>query len=226
VILESSREIDWGGLHLRNRIYGGTGSDSGLANGGTRVSFAEADKVTAIKARVRVNGVEAKGCDSNTIPTRAVVRLSGFFFNTTTQATVNDATNDVLAYIALQRQSGSTDKPYLLHVVAYVYRCTNPGCGTAALIGTWDFGTISLFKAAEISIQWDEAYHQFIFTLNRQSPVYIPYDSQYNTSPPGIQKFKRIEVNNFLPNCTSEPRPVAFMDAFIDNVFVNLSAAA
>jgi hypothetical protein len=223
VILESFREIDWGRLHFRNRIYSTTLSDTGWGVGGTRVTFAEADKVTAIKARVQVNWVEVKGCATNPMFTRAAVRLSGLFFNTGTP-TPGSGVNDVLAYISIQRQSDYTDKPYLLHVVANVYHCANANCTQSASVGSSDLGTISVFWPAEMSIQWDKANHQFIFKLDHQSPVYIPYNLP-DTSPPGLQNNKRIEVSNIMPNCTGEPRPVAFMDAFIDNVFVNQGAA-
>jgi hypothetical protein len=225
VILESSREIDWGRLHFRNRIYGGTLSDTGWGVGGTRVLFAETDKVTAIKARVQVNWVEVKGCpssaSSNKMYTRAAVRLAGFFFNTGTP-TPGSGLHDVQAHISLQRQSDSTDKPYLLNVVTNVVHCTNANCTTSISIGTNNLGTISVFRTAEMSIQWDKGNHRFIFRLDNQPPVYIPYDVP-DTSPPGLQN-KRIEVSNVLPNCTGEPRPVAFIDAYIDNVFVNQTA--
>jgi hypothetical protein len=177
VILESSREIDWGSLHLRSRVYGV--SNPQFLNAGTRLFFTNSDEVTAIKARVRVTGVEAKGCVGSTVSTRAVVRLAGFFFNTSHENPTGNVENDVLAYIGLQRVSDSTDKPYLLHAVAYVYHCLNSGCSNVSLIGTHDFGTISLFKATEISIQWDKDFNQFIFRLDRQSPVSIGYNFSY-----------------------------------------------
>jgi hypothetical protein len=222
VVLESFREIDWGRLHFRNRIYSGTLSDSGWGVGGTRVYFAEGDKVTAIKARVQVNCVEVKSCASNPMFTRAAVRLGGSFFNTGTP-TPASGVNDVLAYISLQRQSDSTDKPYLLNVAANVLHCTNANCTTSTSIGSSNMGTISVFGTAVMSIQWDKDNHQFIFKLEGKSIAYIPYNLP-DTSPPGLQTNKRIEVSNILPNCTGESRPVAFIDAYIDNVFVNQTA--
>ena len=32
---------------------------------------------------------------------------------------------------------------------------------------------------------------------------------------------KTIDIAKGVPNCTTQPRPVASMDAFFDNVFVN-----
>jgi hypothetical protein len=223
VILESSREIDWGRLHLRNRIYGQTNSDSGWGVGGSRLYFAEGDKVTAIKATVQVNWVEAKGCSNNPSATQARVRLSGYFFNTDTPES-GSALNDVLAYIFIQRRSDSTSGSYILGVGANVYRCTNSNCTSGDLIGTENLGTISFFERVILSIRWDQANHRFIFQLNWQSPIHIPYNLP-DISPPGLQNNKRIELSHIVPNCTGEPRPVAFMDAYIDKVFVNKTAA-
>ena len=222
LILDNSRENDWGRLHFRNRSYGGTTSDSGWATGGTRLAFTEPDKVTAIKAKVQVLYVEATGCAANPTYTRASVMLGGYFFNTGTP-TPGSGVNDVLARVSIQRQSDSTDKPSLLRVVASVYKCLNETCTATETIGSVDLGAASLWFIIPVSIQWDKNSHQFIFQLDRSPKAYIPYTYQ-DTSPPGLES-KRIEVQARLPNCTGEPRSVAFIDALVDDVFVNQGAA-
>jgi hypothetical protein len=224
LILENSRENDWGRLHFRSRIYGGTASDSGRGFGGTRLVFTEADKVTAIKAKVQVIYVEAKGCATNPQYTRAAVRLVGYFFNTGIP-TPGSGVNDVLASVSVQRQSDSTDKPNLLKVVASVVKCLNSNCTDADPIGSVDLGTTALWWTVPVSIQWDKDNHQFIFQLDRYPKTYIPYYDLPDTSPPGLQNNKRIEVQGLLPNCTGEPQPVAFIDVFLDDVLVNQGAA-
>lgn len=223
LILENSRENDWGRLHFRSRIYGGTASDSGFGYGGTRLAFAEADKVTAIKAKVLVIYVEAKGCATNPMFTRAAVRLGGYFFNIGTP-TPGSGENDVMANVLVQRQSDDTGKPQLLKVVASVQKCLNSSCTTTQSIGSVDLGTTSLWWTVLVSIQWDKDNHQFIFQLDRYPKTYIPYNLP-DTSPPGMQNNKRIEVQSLLPNCTGEPQPEAFIDAFVDDVSVNQGAA-
>ena len=77
-ILENVLQISKGSLHLLNRVYGNTGSDAGESTGNTRLEFADGDKITAIKATVQVNNVEATGCSANpTTNTRARTRLGG-----------------------------------------------------------------------------------------------------------------------------------------------------
>lgn len=223
LILENSRENVLGHLHFRSRIYGETASDSGWGYGGTRLAFADADKVTAIKAKVQVFYVEAKGCATNKMFTRAAVRLGGFFFNTGTP-TPGSSDNDVMANVYVQRQSDYTDKPYLLKVVASVVKCSNLNCTSSTTISSVDLGTTSLWSTVSVSIQWDKDNHQFIFTLDGHPKTYITY-SLPDTSPPGAQNNKRIEVQGILPNCSVEPQPVAFIDAFLDDVYVNQGAA-
>jgi hypothetical protein len=46
-----------------------------------------------------------------------------------------------------------------------------------------------------------------------------------DSAPPGDQ-FKRLSVVHFVPNCTATPRPVAFIEAFFDDMMVNESAAS
>lgn len=43
--------------------------------------------------------------------------------------------------------------------------------------------------------------------------------------PPGVVDSKRVDIAQVVADCTAEPRPVAFMEANFDNVFVNQSAA-
>jgi hypothetical protein len=225
LILENSRENVLGHLHFRSRAYSGTASDSGYAAGGTRLVFAEADKVTAIKAKIQVFYVEAKGCATNPQYARAAVRLGGYFFNTGTP-TPGNGVNDVLANVTVQRRSDSTDKPQVLKVVASIVRCVTANCSATAPVSSVDLGTTSLWSTVSVSIQWDKDNHQFIFTLDGHPKTYIPYNLP-DTSPPGLQNSnsKRIEAQGLLPNCTGEPQPVAFIDAFLDDVYVNQGAA-
>jgi len=227
LILENSRENFLGHVHFRSRVY--TDSDGGGGFGGSRLIFAEAGKVTAIKAKVQVIYVEAKGCatDPTNNYTRAAVRLGGFFFNTgPPPTTAGNAVNDVFAGVSVQRLSNSTDKPQVLKVVGSVAKCLNSNCTSSTPIYSVDLGTTSLWSTVSVSIQWDKDNHQFIFALDGYPKTYFPYNilTYPDTLPPGLIQ-KRIEVQGLLPNCTGEPQPVAFIDAFLDDVFVNQGAA-
>ena len=225
VLLENGREIEWGRFHMVNRVHGNTGSNSGLCWGANRLNFKNGDEVTAIKASVTVMGVEAKGCSTNAYPTTARARLNGIYFNTGQYGGGN--LNDVVAYIAIQRASDSTDKPNLLRIVGRVVKCTDSGCLNADTINQVDLGTVKLLRKVDLSIQWDKDNQGFIFQVDNNLPVFAYYGDQVpEEHPPFYGNWKLLDLNHRLPNCTAwGPPPVAFMDVYFDNVFVNESAA-
>jgi hypothetical protein len=45
-----------------------------------------------------------------------------------------------------------------------------------------------------------------------------------DTAPPGIAA-KVLNAMHFVPNCPATPRPMAFIEAWFDDVMVNESAA-
>jgi hypothetical protein len=222
VNLEDVRLISSGQLRVANCAYSDPNSDSGWNVGGTRLSFTEGDLVTAIKASVKVNRVSVTGCSTNSFPTQARVRLSGFFFNTGVP-TPGSAVNDVMAYIDVERRSNSPDAPNILVVWGRVYECTDSTCLSTNQLFSQDLGTVTLGQLADLTMQWDQANHRFIFQLNNNTPVYALYGVS-DTSPPGSSNNKRIEVSPLFPNCTAEPRPLAIMDVYFDKVYVNQSA--
>jgi hypothetical protein len=214
--------ITRGYLLMANVAYSDQNLDSDCNVGGTRLYFTEGDLVTAIKARVRVDKVSVTGCPANPIATRARVRLFGFFFNTGVP-TPGSAVNDVMAYIGIERRSDSPDAPNILHVLGTVFQCSESPCLHGTTLFSEYFGTVKLREFANLSIQWDQPNHMFIFQLNNNTPIYAPYTVP-DTSPPGLSNSKWIEINPTLPNCTAEPRPMAMMGAYFDEVYVNESA--
>ena len=226
VILENVRMIKGRYLYMAAGAYGD--QDSGSASGAaTRLYFNEGDLVTAIKARVSVDQVSAEGCSTNLNVTQARVRLSGYFFNTTADPTPGSRFNDVYAYIYIERRSDSTENPNILHVRGWVTKCTDSDCTSSSPLFNQDLGTVRLGRFVEISIQWDQPNHRFIFQLDNNQPVYADYtDIVTDTSPPGSANDKRIEVFHNLPNCIpdAEPRPMGMMGVYFDKVYVNQSA--
>lgn len=223
VNLENVRVIITRGyLRMANVAYSDQNLDSDYNVGGTRLYFTEGDLVTAIKARVRVDKVSVTGCPANPFATRARVRLVGYFFNTGVP-TPGSSVNDVFAYIDIERRSDSPDAPNILHVWGTVLQCSDSPCLHGTTLFSEDLGTVELREFANLSIQWDQPNHMFIFQLNNNTPIYAPYTVP-DTSPPGLSNSKRIEILPMLPNCTAEPRPMAMMGAYFDEVYVNESA--
>ena len=124
---------------------------------------------------------------------------------------------------AIQLASTSTDKPGILNVVGAVLQCNDSTCSSLTMLQSKTLGTIKVKGKTDLSIQWDKANHQFIFQFGKLAPVSAPY-AVSDTSPPGLN-FKDLRFRSLIANCTTEPRLVASLEAYFDNVFVNQSAA-
>jgi len=197
-------EVKGGQLRQENRTYGDTDSDSGFNFSGVFLSVPNGATVTAIKADVLVKDFEVSGCANNpnvTGQTRA--RVGGSFFNT--------GATDVRATINLQQFPGAPKNT--LRVDAF----------TDGIPGFIALGTISKGQAVSLAVSWEQANQRFKFTasaptLPGQLTGFISYTVS-DTTPP-VDNFKGLMVNNIAPNCTSTPRPVAYMETLFDNVFV------
>jgi hypothetical protein len=204
-------EIKGGQLRQESRSYGYTDSDSGFSFSGVFLSIPNASEITSVKADVLVKDVEVTACPNNvsvTGQTRA--RFGGSFFNV--------SGTDIAATINLQR---FPDMPKnVLRVDAFTDGLADSSCPTGCFVA---MGTISKGERVSISVTWEQTNHRFKFTLTKPtSPQeviqYISY-TESDTTPP-TDSSRTLSVNNVAPNCTAGPRPVAYMEAFFDNVSV------
>ncbi len=216
-------ETKGGQLRQENRTYGNTDSNSGGNFSGVFLHFANPSTITAIKTDVVVKDFLASGCQNNaglTGQTRA--RLFGSFFNTDTP-TAGSFVNDVTASINLERQSSFTDPKNTLRVTAFAGVCSDASCSVGPSLGFLNLGTVSKGETVSLTIIWEQANHRFKFTVSKPTPPqdvtdFISYTVS-DTAPSGAN-LKFVAVNNFSPNCTATPRPVAYMEALFDNVSV------
>jgi hypothetical protein len=70
-----------------------------------------------------------------------------------------------------------------------------------------------------LRLEWDKTNHQFIFQLNGNAEFVSPYT--VSDAAPPTYPGKYIGLTRVLPNCTTNPRPTAMVDAYFDNVCVN-----
>jgi hypothetical protein len=216
------------GHHLRllNRHHNlGFFSDAGTSLGILRVAFRESHTVTAIRSRVQVRNFKSTGCPQNLTPTSVAAQLLGFFFNTN-GTVLGNATNDVIAGVAVRRRSDSTDPPDVLEIFYFVGLCSDPDCVNSPFLGSGVLGTVRTGQWVRLLMQWDKDGNQFIFQRGSQPPVFVSYEGFSDTADPGFQ-LKSLDAIQFVANCTGDPhspRPVGMVDARFDNVFVNESA--
>lgn len=231
-LLDTAREITGNRLHLLGRSYIRTDAVGGESIGQVQLLFTNPDDIVAIKANIQVNDYELVGCGDSDTSSRVRARIVGSFFNADTP-TQGNPENDVWAQIRLQRNAGSANPYSVLRVLGDIFRCTDSTCnGTSpASDSSADLGTARVGERVTLSLEWDQAAHRFIFqrtgdggkgTGGRNANAEVSlYYTVPDTQPPGA-KFKRLEVSEALTNCgTTQPRPVGFIDAYFDNVFVN-----
>lgn len=209
-------------LRLFNRSYGKTDSDKGRDEGSLFLTFSNPAAVTAIKATVQVNDVRATGCPGNPQATSAGAFLGGSFFNAATPTPGSEA-NDVRAVIGMVRRSDTRVPADVLYALSLVVHCTTADCKESTYLHSRVLGPVKRGETTTLRVQWDRDNHRFIFQRDDDLEVFAPYTLS-DAAPPGRQR-KGLRIGYEATNCTAMPRPVAFIEAFIDDVFVNESAA-
>jgi hypothetical protein len=237
LVREIVREIK--GRKLRMAIVGHSDIEAGdtgnkYATNCLRPPYEVAEKITAVKARMRVNHFWVMDCvdnpDSNWSQARA--RMGGVFFHDGNVADSEDPwdfTGDVMADILIRKQiDGSGPSRSLLEVVPRVFECLDYNCDYVEYLESTNepVRTIRRGQPITLGIEWDESNQGFLFRYGRQED-FVSYARTYNPvfpAPSTLLKFLRVQV--IMPNCTSPPRPMYLMDASFDDLFVNESALA
>jgi hypothetical protein len=227
--LESWRQIKveplfgFRGLDMANRSYASEGSDTGNSAAYTRLHFADGTNVTSIQATVLVKKIQATGCDTNAFATFPRARIGGGFFNAGAVApTPGNQTNDVFAFVGAGRPIDSTNSSNVLSLEGRVFLCNDSTCSTNTVIGSADLGTAKVNQKTKLRITWDPANNRFLFQKGKGAEVFVEY-SQADDFAPGTSNGgnKRLEIYHQIANCTSAPRPVAYMEVFFDDIKVN-----
>ncbi len=217
---EAVREIKNDAAHLAYRVYADTNSDAGSTVGLTRLRFLNPATIAAFEATLTVNQIDLVGCAGNPSPSRVSSNFQGFFFNTGTPPPGSQE-NDVLAVIGVNRSSNSPDPEGVLQVGATVARCNNASCSSSTGLAFSNLGTLSVGEETRLGIVWDSVVHRFIFLRNGINAFEFNYNLPDTAPPGGDGKF--FDITNSAINCTTAPRPTAFMDIAFDDVFVNAS---
>jgi hypothetical protein len=219
---ETSRKIVEGQLLLQVTDYGDNTSDTGRAPTGTQsLRVNDPSTVTAMQARVTVQGAVAQACSTNTGTTgQARAGIFGDFFNDGSSTGSGDETGDVRASFLLTQQSDGTKI-----ILASVTRCTDAGCDNFTTIDSNTFTKKWAVGAAQtLKIEWDPANDQFFFTLNpgtagQEGPVSLSYAGFSDADPPGNDR-KQLQVQSLPLNCTAT-RTKASIAARFDNVMLD-----
>lgn len=222
-VLENTRVVtkNWA-LNLAARSYAGIDSDSGSGGSGNAIYFKNPQYIDAIKTTVVFKDYDLIGCTTNSFPSQVRARISGYFFNTGSRTEGSHA-NDVFAQVYVYRNSQSQDASKVLKAVFWVGICRDRDCFDTTPLGSYELGNVILGKNTDLRLEWDPDGNQFIAQLNKNPEVSISYEDLPDVNHPGLAS-KRLEARTDVAECTSEPRPTAFVDLWFDNVYVNQSA--
>lgn len=220
---EAVRRVQEGKLSMTYVGYGKTDSDDGNVPGQWALRFRDPLAVTAEKVTVNVSTLLAQGCADNFYPTYTQLRIGGNFFNASTPIPGSQV-NDVVAQIAVQRGSDSPDPAGVLRIFSIVMLCLADDCAVSnQLLAYTDLGTVSVGQNVTLLLQWDADADQFVVQRDAEDPIYLQY--YVSDAQPAGRAVKGLEIDPVVPNCTTTPRPTSGMSAFLDDVYVNESAA-
>lgn len=220
--VERVRGVSVNTLRMAQRIWGATTSNSGTVESLWTEDVARAGPVTQLRASVRVTAAEVAGCAANRDGTSVFAAVGGTFFNSGNRVPGSLA-GDVQAFVFTGRESNSSDPPGVLIVGAQLEMCTDSPCNKSVPIGSdVSLGTVGLNTNVLLQIDWDRANKQFLFSRDKGTPKAVAYTLDDSFDPGNVRK--QVATYTEVANCTSGPRPVAYIDAKFDNVAVNAAA--
>jgi hypothetical protein len=223
---EQVRTIRGAGLQLMQRKLGLAGSDTGLSFSNFNTNLTAPASVTALRARITVNGMEVNACASNPAPAQSRARIIGALFNVNAAATPGSMVGDVTAQVRITRLSNSADPAGVLHVQGLALLCTSPDCSLGTVIGNIvDLGTVTIGTPTVVQYQWDKAAKTFHFSRDQAAYAGTVGYALSDAAPPS-QAFHQLSTRLDLPNCMSGARVPGSVDAKFDNIAVNQSGAA
>lgn len=214
---ENLMEVLFGRFHILNHSYGG--ALQGAAFLEQDLFFRNYEGIKGIKARLNIHAAEVSACPLNpSLPLPIVrARLWGNFFKDSTLGL------DVGTFLFVERSNAmdnNNEAFNILNVGATIAKCNDTSCGNYTPISPpITIGTVHLWENFDLSLQWDQPNHQFVYRLNNNPPISIQYAESLDAGPPNYAYRKAIGTIDFFAPCGAEGQE-AFIDAYFDNVYV------
>jgi hypothetical protein len=206
-------------LHLSQRAYSLITDNVGGGDASLNLHFTQPGNVTAVSFTLEVSRMQAVGCAGNPALAVQVAGFEGSFFNTSSllSGLHNGAAGDVKANVGVSRVS--TNSGSALYVTGNYYQCNTADCSSQTPLFSQGLGTVQPGTTNTLTLKWDQTNHQFIFQLNNNAPVVSTYSLVDSFSPSYANKY--LYSYGFVPDCTTTPRPFAFVDSYFDDVYVS-----
>jgi hypothetical protein len=202
-------------LLLSQTAYSETTDDVGSSGAIFGLQFLVPSAITEASLTVVVKNAEAGGCISNSQPTLTGPEFRGRFFNT--ESSPRSQLGEVEVGIGPLRTS--IDAGSAMEVDFHYERCSDDFCSTRTTLGFGVLGFVQPGTTNTFHIKWDQPNHRFVFQLNNGPLVASPYTVSDSSAP--FSPFKAIDLARVVPDCTTAPRPFAFVDALFSDVRVN-----
>jgi hypothetical protein len=191
-------------LLLRYRRQGSTASNTGSTRAAQYLSTINPTQINEIEAAFTVTNLAMTVCAANNsgAATRArPARLLMGKFNDGTQAVPGNRIGDYLAGVQARRDGSSANPAGVLNVEGFVNRCTNASCSTSTGISTVLATTVSVGQSFTLRLKWDQPNHQFLFGLDSEADVALPYAA--SDTAPANSPFVNIDIGHTTANCTA-----------------------
>lgn len=200
---EITRKVRAGHLAMRFRMEGFTTSDVGFTEGANILAATNPTQITQMAADAKIKSYETHECVTNPRLTRVrTIRVEIIKFNDGASTGPNDRTGDYLGRVQVVRDSDSTDPPDVLQAIGSVHRCQNADCSDVKRFGGDNpLGPVNVGKAHQVRVTWDQANHRFLFGLNTNADVPVPYTA--SDSKAAVHPSATIEQRDTPANCTS-----------------------
>jgi hypothetical protein len=210
-------------LAMRYRMEGFINSDVGFAEGANILSTSNPTQITQMAADAKIKSYETHECATNPRLTRVrTIRLDIVKFNDGGSTGPTDRTGDYIGRVQVVRDSDATDPPEILQAVGSIHRCQNADCSDQKRFGGDNpLGPVTVGKAHQVRVTWDKPNHQFLFGLNTNADVAVPYTA--SDSAPAVLPSATLEQRATPANCTSG-RIVTDSTNRVYKVFTNASA--
>jgi hypothetical protein len=197
-------------LRISQTSYSAITDNNGSSGIGFGLGFVHPKEVKAVSFTLAVDEMQVVDCGSNSA--FGTVGFLGDYFNPT--GATNGQTGDIAAGMGVTRssQTGTLD------VGASISQCQDAQCNQT-ITASQDLGPVKASSTITLSALCDQPNHQFIFSLNNNPRIALPY-TMPDSFPPG-KADKSFFVFGDAPHCTTKPRPFASIDAGFGNVYVN-----
>jgi hypothetical protein len=218
-IRESIRKIDGNRLRLAAIGYGMVGGDLKEYEGMNQLVFNSTNPIESVRFSTRVIKFYGRSCSDGSY-SYANARFKGYYFNSGENPPASDSrVDDVVVSIRVQ---GKSNRPGWLDVTAKISKCTNADCSEDSIVYSDTLSTILLGRTIRLGVDWDKEGDRFVFWYGDESKTFSYSGILSDNFPlsPLSEYHNCLTATVLMPSCADGPAPMAFIDAFFDDVYV------